>query len=156
RPCSVLTRQSTRRPRRCPMRRAGTIAYWAPGNTRSPAAPARSSATSSASAPPECRRGRRFPAPWAMRKSATRLSPNQKHNPDRLVRQDGSEEAASEAIAAAVDAAFHNGSLAVDARGYYKQVFDVGGHPVTVSGRVVRGIVRIGSAWISPSTGRRK
>jgi hypothetical protein len=56
RPCSALTRPSMRRRRQCPTRLAGTTACWAPANTRSPAAPARSSATSSASAYWDCRR----------------------------------------------------------------------------------------------------
>lgn len=73
-----------------------------------------------------------------------------KHNLDRLVRQYGSQQAASQAIVTAVSTAFHNGSLVVDVRGYYKQVFDIGGNPVTVSGRVINGMVRVGSAWISP------
>ena len=58
--CSAPTRLSTRRPKRCPTPCAGASAYSAPANTRSPAAPARSSATSSASACWGCRKGERW------------------------------------------------------------------------------------------------
>src|SRR5205807_9509770 len=56
RPCSAPTRPWRPRPRRCRMRRAGRTASWARGNTRLPAARARSSATSSASASSASRR----------------------------------------------------------------------------------------------------
>lgn len=72
-----------------------------------------------------------------------------RHNLDALVRQHGSEEAAGRAIADAVDGAFDAGTLVVDDAGLYKQVFDVGGNSVTVSGRVINGVVRIGTAWIA-------
>ena len=58
--------------------------------------------------------------------------------------------AAAQAISDAVDAAFQNGDLIVDRQGVYKQVFDIGGIFVTVRGRVVNGVVRIGTAWIPP------
>src|SRR5207248_2398795 len=45
-------------PRSCPTRRAGSTASWPPGSTRSRPAPARSSATSWASACWACRRAR--------------------------------------------------------------------------------------------------
>jgi hypothetical protein len=73
-----------------------------------------------------------------------------KHNLDRLVRQYGSEQAAAEAIEAAVDTAFADGRLIIDHRGLYKQVFEVDGNLVNVSGRVIDGVVRIGTAWITP------
>lgn len=73
-----------------------------------------------------------------------------RHNLERLVRQYGGEEAAGEAIEAAVYAALDSGRLVVDRRRQYKQALDVGGHLVTVSGRVIDGVVHIGSAWIPP------
>jgi hypothetical protein len=73
-----------------------------------------------------------------------------RHNLDVLIRQYGSEEAAGEAIVEAVNAAFERGDLIVDADGLYMQVFEVGGNSVTVSGRVMDGAVRIGTAWIPP------
>ncbi len=73
-----------------------------------------------------------------------------RHNLDALVRQYGSEEAAGHAIVEAVNAAFENSNLTVDDIGLYKQVFDVGGNPVTVSGRVIGGAVQVGTAWIPP------
>ena len=73
-----------------------------------------------------------------------------RHNLDVLIRQYGSEEAAGQAIVDTINAAFENGDLTVDDNGLYKQVFDVGGNSVTVSGRVIGGIVRIATAWIPP------
>lgn len=73
-----------------------------------------------------------------------------KHNLDVLVRHYGSEEAAGRAIIGAVTQAHSQGSLVVDTRGRYQQVFDIGGYPVTVRGRIVGGTARIGSAWIRP------
>ena len=58
--------------------------------------------------------------------------------------------AAGDAIVGAVNAAFERGDLIVDANGLYVQVFEVGGNSVTVSGRVIDGAVRIGTAWIPP------
>jgi len=71
-----------------------------------------------------------------------------RHNLDSLVRQCGSEEAAGEAIVAAVNAAFESGNLIVDDDGLYKQGFDVRENSVTVSGRVINGVVRVSTAWI--------
>jgi len=48
----------------------------------------------------------------------------------------------------AVNQAWQTGKLGTDALGRYKQVFDVGGYPVMVVGRVVNSFVRIGTAWI--------
>jgi hypothetical protein len=70
------------------------------------------------------------------------------HNLDPLVRQYGNEEAAGCAIVEAVRAAFAAGSLIADDDGLYRQIFDVGGNSVTVSGRVVNGVARISTAWI--------
>jgi hypothetical protein len=75
----------------------------------------------------------------------------QRHNLETLVRQYGSVELAGRAIDDAAEAAFAGGTLVADNLGYYQQVFDVGGNPVTVRGRVVNGVVRIGSAWIAVS-----
>jgi hypothetical protein len=75
---------------------------------------------------------------------------NPKHNLDALVRHYGSEEDAVRAIVAAVNQARQAGKLSTDKLGVYKQVFDVGGHPAIVAGRIVNGLVRIGTAWISP------
>jgi hypothetical protein len=72
-----------------------------------------------------------------------------RHNLDPLVRQYGGEEAAGRAIEHAVTDAFHGGILDVDDNGMYKQVFDIGGHSVTVSGRVIGDTVHIGTAWIA-------
>jgi len=71
-----------------------------------------------------------------------------RHNLDELVRQFGSEEAAGQAITDVVNAAHESDNLIVDNRGRYSQIFDVGGHLVTISGRVINGIVRVGTAWI--------
>jgi hypothetical protein len=76
---------------------------------------------------------------------------NADHNLDRLVRRYGSEAAAGQAILDAIQEAYDRGDLIVDALGNYRQVFCVGGYSVTVRGRVVNGIARIGSAWIPPS-----
>lgn len=73
-----------------------------------------------------------------------------KHNLDTLVRQYGSEETAGRAIVEAVNATFERGNLTVDDNGRYQQVFDVGGNSVTVSGRIIDGAVRVGTAWIPP------
>ena len=71
-----------------------------------------------------------------------------RHNLEPLVRQYGSEEAAGRAIEEAVNAALNNGDLIIDSNGLYKQMFDVGGSSVTVSGRVIDGAVYVGTAWI--------
>src|SRR5579863_32321 len=76
---------------------------------------------------------------------------NLDHGLDLLVRQYGSEEAASRAVFEAVRQAYAAGALILCARGRYRQVFEIGGHSVTVSGRSVNGVVRVGSAWIRPS-----
>jgi len=73
-----------------------------------------------------------------------------RHNLGRLVRVYGSESAAAEAIAGAVEAALRSGELIVDGNGLYRQVFDIGGVSVTVSGRVIDGVARVGTAWIPP------
>jgi len=73
-----------------------------------------------------------------------------RHNLDRLVRLYGDELAAAQAITDAVETAFKSSQLPVDADGLFKQVFDISGVSVTVSGRVVNGIARIGTAWIAP------
>ena len=69
----------------------------------------------------------------------------------RLVREYGSEVAAGSAIIEAANQAYQQGDLVVDGRGRYQQVFDIGGYPVTVRGRIVNGMARIGSAWIRQS-----
>ncbi len=76
---------------------------------------------------------------------------NPDHNLDALVQACGSEEAAGRAIVEAINEAYQNGSLAADALGRYTRVFDVGGYLVTVRGRIVNGVVRVGSAWIRNS-----
>jgi hypothetical protein len=76
-----------------------------------------------------------------------------RHGLDVLVRRYGGEEAAGDAIYRAVRAAVERGSLRVNNVGYYRQVFDVAGIRVTVGGRVVDGIVRIGTAFIGPKAG---
>jgi hypothetical protein len=73
---------------------------------------------------------------------------NPDHNLDALVRHYGGEDEAFRAIANAVDEGWQAGKLSTDALGRYKQVFDVGGYPVMVVGRIVNGLVRIGAAWI--------
>ena len=72
------------------------------------------------------------------------------HNLDVLVQQYGSAEAAGRAIVEAVNTALENGNLIVDDRDLFKQVFDVGGNSVTVSGRVIDGVARVATAWIKP------
>jgi hypothetical protein len=76
-----------------------------------------------------------------------------RHGLDNLVRRYGGEEAAGEAIYGAARAALESGSLRVNTVRYYRQVFDVAGIRVTVSGRAVSGIARIGTAFIDPKTG---
>ncbi len=71
-----------------------------------------------------------------------------RHNFASLVRRCGSEEAAGEAIEDAVLAAFESGELAASEGGLYEQVFEVMGHSVTVTGRVVSGVARVSTAWI--------
>lgn len=71
-----------------------------------------------------------------------------RHNLAVLIRHYGSEEAASQAIMDAVNAAHESGNLIVDSGGRYRQGLDVGGHSVMVSGRVIDGVVRVGTAWI--------
>ena len=73
---------------------------------------------------------------------------NPDHNLDRLVHQFGSRVAAAQAIIQAVDSAFTNGSLMTDSEGHYKQVFDIGGFPVWISGKVLNAVPRVGSAWV--------
>jgi hypothetical protein len=72
---------------------------------------------------------------------------NPRHNLNQFVRQYGSEELAGQEIDGAVDGAFMSGNLILDDTGLYNQVFDIGGGFVIVSGCVVNGIVRIGTAW---------
>jgi hypothetical protein len=72
-----------------------------------------------------------------------------KHNLDGLVRTCGGRERAGQAIIEAVAAAAAVGELVVDERGMYSQLFDVAGHLVTISGRIVDGVPRIGDAWIA-------
>jgi hypothetical protein len=72
-----------------------------------------------------------------------------RHNLESLVRQYCGEERAGQAIENAVTAAFEDGELVLDGDGLYRQVFDIGGHSVTVSGRVIDGVVHIATAWIS-------
>jgi hypothetical protein len=71
-----------------------------------------------------------------------------RHNLDTFVRQCGGEEAAAEALAAAVQAAYESGELAAREGERYRQVFDVAGHSVTVDGRIVNRIARVVTAWI--------
>jgi hypothetical protein len=81
--------------------------------------------------------------------------PNKLHhifdNPDHhlapLVQQYGSEKAAYRAIKDAVSKAYRDGNLIANAHGSYKQAFEIGGLSVTVVGRIVKGQVRIGTAW---------
>lgn len=73
---------------------------------------------------------------------------NPDHNLDVLIGRYGSQEAAFRAIVEAVNQTHHAGKLVVDALGRYKQDFEVGGYPVTVGGRIVNGVVRVGSAWL--------
>jgi hypothetical protein len=75
---------------------------------------------------------------------------NPNHNLDALVQHYGNEEEATRAIVDAVNQAQQDGKLSVDELGVYKQVFDVGGYPVMIAGRIVNGLVRIGTAWIPP------
>jgi hypothetical protein len=76
---------------------------------------------------------------------------NPDHNLDALVDQFGNREVALSAIVEAVDREYRAGSLICDALGRYRQVLEVGGHLVTVGGRIVDSDVRVGSAWIRPS-----
>lgn len=55
------------------------------------------------------------------------------------------------AIVEAVDREYRAGSLILDTLGRYRQALQVGGHLVTVGGRIVNGAVRVGSAWIPAS-----
>jgi hypothetical protein len=71
-----------------------------------------------------------------------------RHNLDGLARHYGGEEAAGRAIVEAVANAYSTGNLAVDDDGLFKQVFEIGGNSVTVSGRVVDGVARVATAWI--------
>jgi hypothetical protein len=71
-----------------------------------------------------------------------------RHNLEPLVRQYGGEEATGQAIENAVNDAFDGGHLITDDKGVYEQVFDIGGNSVTVSGRVIDGMVHVGTAWI--------
>ena len=71
-----------------------------------------------------------------------------RHNLGPFVRQYGSAEAAGRAIENAVNDALESGSLVIDGDGLYKQVFEIGGNSVTVSGRVIDGRVHVGTAWI--------
>jgi hypothetical protein len=73
-----------------------------------------------------------------------------KHDLDGLVGHYGSEEAAGRAIETAVNAAFAGGTLVLDANRCFRQRFDVGGYPVIVSGRIVRGAPRVSTAWSPP------
>jgi hypothetical protein len=75
---------------------------------------------------------------------------NPTHNLDALVRHYGSEEEAYRAIVDTVNRGQQDGKLSTNERGLYKQVFDVGGYPVMVRGKIVNGLVRIGTAWIPP------
>ena len=76
---------------------------------------------------------------------------NPDHNLDVLVGHYGSEAMAGRAIIEAVDQAYRAGALTLDAQNRYRQRFIVGGFFVTVGGRIVNGIVRIGSAWVGRS-----
>jgi hypothetical protein len=73
---------------------------------------------------------------------------NPDHNLDRVVRQYGSQEAAAWAMIEAIDSALQNGSLMTDPEGRYRQLFDIGGNAVWISGKVVDGVPRVGSAWV--------
>lgn len=73
---------------------------------------------------------------------------NPDHDLDALLGHYGSEEAAGQAIVEAVNQAHRDGALVLDARRRYRQVIEVGGYSVTVDGRIVNGIARVGSAWI--------
>jgi hypothetical protein len=73
---------------------------------------------------------------------------NPQHNLDVLVRLYGGKASAGRAIIEAIDRVLRAGDLVLSPLGRYWQVFNVGGYPVTVRGRVVNGIARIGSAWI--------
>jgi hypothetical protein len=73
---------------------------------------------------------------------------NPNHNLDALVQHYGSEDEAARAIMDAANQAQQDGKLITDKLGVYKQVIDVGGYPVMIAGRVVNGLVRIGTAWI--------
>jgi hypothetical protein len=75
---------------------------------------------------------------------------NPEHNLHPLVQQYGSEEAAGQAIVEAVNEAARDGSLIIDTLGHYRQTLNIGGNLVTVSGKVVHGVPRVGSAWIRP------
>jgi hypothetical protein len=72
---------------------------------------------------------------------------NPRHNLDGLARQFGSREAAGRAIMDAVNQGFAAGSVSTDDHGFFRQVFVVAGNRVTVTGRIVDGEPRIGSAW---------
>jgi hypothetical protein len=73
---------------------------------------------------------------------------NPNHNLEALVRHYGSKEEAARAIVDTVNQAQQDGKISTDKDGLYKQLFDVGGYPVMVAGRIVNGLVRIGTAWI--------
>jgi hypothetical protein len=70
-----------------------------------------------------------------------------RHNLEPLVRQYGGGEAAGQSIENAVNAALDSDDLIIDDNGC-EQVFDIGGNSVTVSGRVIDGVVHVGTAWI--------
>jgi hypothetical protein len=73
---------------------------------------------------------------------------NPKHNLDAIVRHYGGEGAAARALLQAVVTALQDGSLVADTDGHYKQVFHIRSFLVWISGKVVNGVPRIGSAWV--------
>jgi hypothetical protein len=76
---------------------------------------------------------------------------NPDHHLDVLVRRYGSQEAAFRGIVEAVNHTHHAGTLVVDTLGRYNQIFEVGGNALTVRGRIVNGVIRVGSAWFRAS-----
>jgi hypothetical protein len=70
------------------------------------------------------------------------------HNLGDVVKAAGSREAAFRAMERAAQGAFNAGKVATDKRGVFEgAVVNVGGLDVHLSGRVIDGVVRIGTAW---------
>jgi hypothetical protein len=70
-----------------------------------------------------------------------------KHNLDDFVGKFGSQDEAFFAIQDATQAAFNAGDVATGARGVFRQTVRVAGQDLTVEGRVIDGVVRVGTAY---------
>jgi hypothetical protein len=69
------------------------------------------------------------------------------HNLDDFARGFNSQDDAFLAIQDATQAVFNAGDLATDTRGVFSKVVRVAGEELTVEGRVIDGLVRIGTAY---------